>query len=109
VPTTKKQSPTGEKVMQTWRMPKDLIQFLRSDALKHRSELTPFATKLLNAYRNFYEVPTHEAMLLEEDRKALKMGRFEYLQHVLSRRSLEVQKHGLGYDLEGPSPGAPLE
>ena len=93
-----RESPTAEKVMQTWRMPKDLVHFLRAEALQHQFELTPFATKLLNGYRNYYELPTADRALLEQDRSALRMGRFEYLQHVLNSRAEEVSKQSPGFD-----------
>jgi hypothetical protein len=38
-------------------------------------------------------------VLLEADRAALKMRRYEYLLHLLFQRSMELREKGPGFDL----------
>jgi hypothetical protein len=94
-------SPSGIKVMQTWRLPKDLVDFLRVESAAHNYEVTPFATKILNAYRSYFEVDARWAAQLEEDRLKLRMSFFEYIRHVLSGRAEEVKEQGPGFDDPG--------
>jgi hypothetical protein len=56
---------------------------------------------LLEAVRTWYGMPVAAAQLLEADREGLKMRRFEYLQHLVFQRSLELREKGPGVDAPG--------
>jgi hypothetical protein len=70
---------TTEKVMQTFRMPRELVSFLR------------------------FGLPHAATALLEDDREALGLGRPEYLLHLLYARSIELREKRPGFD--APSTG----
>jgi hypothetical protein len=86
------------KVMQTFRMPRDLVEFLRAEATRGGRDLTAHVVRSLEAMRSYFGLPEAATALLEEDRKALEMERFEYLLHVLFQRTLELRAKGAGYD-----------
>jgi hypothetical protein len=46
-------------------------------------------------------MPVAATQLLEADREGLKMRRFEYLQHLVYQRSLELREKGPGFDSPG--------
>jgi hypothetical protein len=90
---------TTEKIMQTFRMPRELVAGLRAEADRRGVDLTALIVKLTNAYLEDFGLPEAATALLDEDRAALKMGRYEYLLHVLFLRSLAVRDQGPGFDV----------
>jgi hypothetical protein len=90
-----------EKLMQTFRLPRELVAFLKADAAKNGLDLTAYVNKMLDAVRTWYGLPLAAAQLLEADREGLKMRRYEYLQHLVFQRSLELREKGLGFDAPG--------
>lgn len=92
---------TTEKLMQTFRMPRELVTFLREEANRNGRDLTAFVNRQLDALRTWFGLPEAASRLLEADRHALKMERYEYLLHVLFQRSLELREKGPGFDAPG--------
>ena len=92
---------TTEKLMQTFRMPRELVTFLRGEADRNGRDLTAFVNRHLDGLRTWFGLPAAATALLEEDRKALGMERYEYLLHVLFSRSLELREKGVGFDAPG--------
>jgi hypothetical protein len=86
------------KLMQTFRMPRELVAFLKREALREGHDLTAHVIRLLEGVRGYFGLPSAATSLLESDRRALDMRRYDYLLHVLFQRSLEVRKNGPGFD-----------
>jgi hypothetical protein len=84
--------------MQTFRMPRELVAFLRSEAERGGRDLTHHVTRCLEGVRTYFGLPAAASAQLEADRKALGMDRLEYLQHALYRRALQVREAGPGAD-----------
>jgi hypothetical protein len=91
----------GEKVMQTFRMPRSLVAFLRLEAERGGRDLTGHVLRFLDGVRTYFGLPEAATALLESDRKALGMERYEYLLHVLYQRSLDIREKGPGFDVPG--------
>jgi hypothetical protein len=87
-----------EKIMQTFRMPRELVTFLKDEATVRGSDLTGHVIRHLDGLRTWFGLPSAATALLEADREALKMGRYEYLLHLLFQRSLELREKGPGFD-----------
>jgi len=92
---------TTEKLMQTFRMPRELVVFLRGEADARGTDLTAHVIRHLDGLRTWFGLPAAAAALLEADRQALRMGRYEYLLHLLFQRSLELREKGPGFDAPG--------
>ncbi len=93
-----------EKIMQTFRMTRELITFLKSEAAAKGLDLTAYVNRMLEGLRTWFGLPDAASHLLEADRQALKMGRYEYILHVLFQRSLELREKGAGFDAPGAEP-----
>src|SRR5574341_177266 len=89
---------TTEKLMQTFRMSRDLVTFLKGEATRRGVDLTAFVTRVLEGLRNQYGLPGPAARLLDEDREALGVDRVDYLLHLLYERSIAVREKGPGFD-----------
>jgi hypothetical protein len=92
---------TTEKVMQTFRIPRELVTFLKVDAAKTGRDLTAYVNRMLDGLRTYFGLPLAATQLLEADREALKMQRYEYFQHLVYQRSLELRERGAGFDAPG--------
>ncbi len=90
-----------EKLMQTFRMPRELVTFLKSEASRRGSDLTGYVVRLLDGVRTWFGLPAAAATLLEADREALGMERYEYLLHLLFQRSLLLREREPGFDAPG--------
>jgi hypothetical protein len=91
----------SDKQMQTFRMPRELVTFLRGEADRNARDLTAYVVRCLDGIRTYFGLPAAATALLEADRKALGMERLEYLLHVLFHRSLLLREKGPGFD--GPN------
>ncbi len=89
---------TTERIMQTFRLPRDLVAFLRDEADAGGRDLTAFVSRHLAGLRNWFGLPEAAIRVLEADRAALKLDRFDYLLHLVYLRSLEVRQKGPGFD-----------
>jgi len=94
---------TTEKLMQTFRMPRELVAALREEANRKGLDLTALIVKLTHSYLTDFGLPEAATALLDEDRAALRMDRYAYLLHLLFQRSLELREKGPGFD--GPARG----
>ena len=92
---------TTEKLMQTFRMQRDLVTFLKSEATRSGLDLTAHVTRILDGVRTWFGLPAAATTLLEADREALGLQRHEYLLHLLYQRSLELREKGPGFDAPG--------
>jgi len=92
---------TTEKLMQTFRMPRELVNFLKAEASQGGRDLTAYVNRMLDGLRAWFGLPEAATSLLEADREALGMERYEYLLHVLFQRSLELREKGPGFDAPG--------
>ena len=63
---------------------------------------TAHVVRHLEGLRTWFGLPAAAAALLEADRGALGMGRYEYLLHVLFQRALALREQSPGFD--GPNP-----
>ena len=92
---------TTEKIMQTFRMPRVLVAFLRGESDRNGMDLTFFVNRHLDGLRTWFGLPEAASTLLEADREALKMERYEYLLHLLFQRGMELREKGPGFDAPG--------
>lgn len=92
---------TTEKLMQTFRLPRELVTFLKDQATRNGLDLTAYVTRILDGLRTWFGLPDAATALLEEDRKACGMERHSYLLHVLFQRALELREKGPGFDAPG--------
>jgi hypothetical protein len=92
---------TTEKLMQTFRMPRELVEFLKAEATRGGRDLTAHVVRWLDGMRTWFALPAAATALLDADRQALGMERYEYLLHLLFQRSLELREKGPGFD--GPA------
>ena len=92
---------SAEKVMQTFRMTRELVSFLKAEAARRGQDLTSYVTRMLEGLRTWFGLPEAASRLLEADREVLRMERYEYILHVLYQRSLELREKGAGFDAPG--------
>ena len=92
---------TGEKVLQTFRMPRDLVSELKEEASELQLDLTGLVLRVLHGHLTHEALPEALTAELDADRAALGMDRLRYLSHVLYRRSLAIQREGPGFDAPG--------
>jgi hypothetical protein len=64
----------------------------------YSTDLTPHVNRYLEGLRSWFGLPDAAVRLLDADRAAMKLGRFEYLLHLLYLRSLELREKGPGFD-----------
>ncbi len=113
---------TGEKSVLSVRMPMELATFIQDEARaralaagvsekelpepgERALNLTRMVNTILDAFRTYFNLPVVIVERVEADRKALKLGRLDYLQHVVYMRSEAVAKNGPGFDKSGaPAP-----
>ncbi len=98
LPTSEAAPVAHGKVIQTFRMPRELVTFLKSEAARGRRDVTAHVVRSLDGLRTYFGLPEAATSLLESDRKALGMERFEYLLHTLFQRSLLLREKGAGFD-----------
>jgi hypothetical protein len=89
---------TTEKLMQTFRMNRELVAFLKGEAARRGMDLTAFVTRVLEGLRNYHGLPAPAVRVLDEDREALGTDRVDYLLYVLNARSIDVRDKGPGFD-----------
>ncbi len=92
---------TSEKVMQTFRLPRELLTALKTEAAEKGLDLTALVVRLLHGYMTYFGLPEAATAQLEADREALGMDRGQYVVHLLYHRSLDVRAQGPGFDAPG--------
>jgi len=89
---------TTEKIMQTFRMPRELVAALRVEADQKGLDLTALVIRWLHGFLTDFGLPEAATALLDEDRAALRMDRDTYVLHLLFQRSLAAREQGPGFD-----------
>ena len=92
---------TTEKVMQTFRMPRELVVALREEAERRGLDLTGLVVRTLQGHMSWFGLPAAATAYLDADRDALGMDRTEYVVHALFHRSLTIRERGAGFDAPG--------
>ncbi len=87
-----------ERIMQTFRMTRELVTFLKGEASAQGLDLTAYVNRVLDGVRTWFGLPHAATALLESDREALGLERYAYLLHVLYQRTLELREKGSGFD-----------
>lgn len=90
-----------DRQMQTFRLPRDLVTFLKAEAGRGNRDLTSHVMRWLEGFRSYFGLPEAATALLEADRKELGMERYEYLLHALYQRSIQLRDCGPGFDAPG--------
>jgi hypothetical protein len=85
-----------ERIMQTFRLPRELVTFLKDEATRGGRDLTSHVMRWLEGITTWFGLPMAATALLEADREALGLERFEYVLHVLFQRSLELREKRVG-------------
>jgi len=89
---------SSEKFAQTFRLPLDLVYFLKYEAKARGADLNATVFRYLDGVHRWFGLPRAVAELLEADRKALELDRYEYLLHVLYHRGIELREKPPGFD-----------
>ena len=89
---------SSEKFAQTFRLPLDLVYFLKAEAKARGTDLTSHVVRYLDGIYRWFGLPRAVSELLEADREALKLDRYEYLLHVLYHRGLELRDKPPGFN-----------
>jgi len=89
---------TTGKLMQTFRMPGELVAGLRAEADRKGIDLTALVVKLTYGYLTDFGLPEAARAHLDEDRAALGMDRDNYILHLLFQRALAVREQGPAFD-----------
>lgn len=89
---------SSEKVMQTFRMPRDLVALVKAEAARKGLDMTALVVRLLHGYLTDFGLPPAATHQLDADREALGMDRMGYLVHLLYQRGLDVREKGPGFD-----------
>jgi hypothetical protein len=84
--------------MQTFRIPLPIVTFLKDEASRGGRDLTGHVVRYLEGLRTWFALPRAATDLLEADREALGLDRYEYLLHLLFQRSLALLEKGPGFD-----------
>jgi hypothetical protein len=88
----------GNKVVRTFRMPRDLVNILGKEANGRGLDLTALVLRILHGYLTYFALPEAAIAQLEADRESLRMDRNQYLSHLLYHRCLSIRENGLGFD-----------
>jgi len=101
VPASEPEILTSEKLMQPFRMPRELVVLLKAEARRKGLDLTALVVRLLHGYLTYFGLPQAATVHLEADREALGMDKGEYVVHLLFQRSQDVRQKGPGFDAPG--------
>jgi hypothetical protein len=89
---------SSERVMMTFRIPRDLVTLVKAEATRRGLDMTALVVRLLHGYLTDFGLPPAATHQLDADREALGMDRMGYLVQLLYQRSLEVRDRGPGFD-----------
>jgi hypothetical protein len=89
---------SGNKVVRTFRMPRELVNLLGREAHLRGLDLTAFVLRILHGFLTYFSLPEAAIAQLEADREAMKMDRHQYLSHLLYHRCLALRELGPGFD-----------
>ncbi len=89
---------SSEKVVVTFRFPRDLANWLNSEAKSRGWSMNEFLVTLTHDLFAWYSLPDIVVEQLEEDCDALGLDRRKYMTRVLMRRYHEVLEKGAGFE-----------
>jgi hypothetical protein len=89
---------SSERVMQTFRMPRELVTLVKAEAARRGLDMTALVIRLLHGYLTDFGLPPAATHQLDADREGLGMDRLDYLVHLLYQRGLDVREKGPGFD-----------
>ncbi|HET9597726.1 MAG TPA: hypothetical protein VFP65_19210 [Anaeromyxobacteraceae bacterium] len=89
---------SSEKVVVTFRFPRDLASWLGAEAKQRGWSMNEFLVTLTHDLYAWYALPDMVSDELERDREALGLDRRKYVMHVLMRRYHEALEKGPGFD-----------
>lgn len=91
-------TPSGVKVLAAFRIPKQLHSTMQQEARAEDLDLTAYVNRLFDGVLHHFGMPSVVEEMLERDRQALKLTRYDYLQYVLYRRHEAVGREGPAFD-----------
>jgi hypothetical protein len=89
---------SSEKVVVTFRFPRDLAAWLTSEAKQRAWSMNEFIVTIVNDLFSWYALPGMVTEQLEKDRQALGLDRRKYVTQVLMRRYHEILEKGPGFE-----------
>jgi len=92
---------TSEKVMMTFRIPRDVVSGMKGEARRKGLDFTAMVVRSLHGCPTCFGLPHAATSQLEADGEALGLDRDQYLVHLLYHRSLDVLAKGPGFDAPG--------
>ena len=98
VPMSEPEILSSERVMMTFRIPRDLVTLVKDEAARRGLDMTALVVRLLHGYLTDFGLPPAATHQLDADRKALGMDRMGYLMQLLYQRGLEIRDKGPGFD-----------
>lgn len=89
---------TTEKVVVTFRFPRDLASWLSREAEKRGWSMNEFMVTVAHDLFSWFALPDIVVEQLEADCAAMGMDRRKYITRVLMRRYHEVLEKGAGFE-----------
>jgi hypothetical protein len=89
---------TSEKVVVTFRFPRDLASWLSREAEKRGWSMNEFMVTVAHDLFSWFALPDLVVEQLEADREAMGMDRRKYMTRVLMRRYHEILEKGPGFE-----------
>jgi hypothetical protein len=89
---------TSEKVVVTFRFPRDLASWLGREAEKRGWSMNEFMVTVAHDLFGWYALPDIVVEQLEADAEAMGLDRRKYITRVLMRRYHEVLEKGPGFE-----------
>src|SRR5574341_1060945 len=86
---------------QAWRLPQQLVEFLKREAKEQGYDVTQFAIRIFRAFGDYYDLPRSSVVALGADREALRMRRWDYFVHAFDQRARMIGQKGPGFDAPG--------
>jgi hypothetical protein len=96
---------TAEKVVVTFRFPRDLAAWLNAEAKQRGWSMNEFLVTITHDLFAWYALPDMVTDQLEKDRAALGLDRRKYMTQVLMRRYHEILEKGPGFEKKAGPPG----
>ena len=87
-----------ERTVYTARFPNSLYNWMRDEVRGTDQSLNDFIVQLATDFRDCHGLPAVMVESLTADRKALGLGRREYILHLLTRRYEQLMKNEPGFD-----------
>jgi hypothetical protein len=89
---------TTEKIVVTFRFPRDIADWLAHEARKRGWSMNEFMVTIAHDLYAWYALPNVVVEQLEADCEALGLDRRRYMTQVLMRRYHEILERGPGFE-----------